>query len=60
MSKDAVTIRLDQRQRELIDKTIERGLAVSPEDILKKALKEYWRDHMPDGAAAGLPTKSNT
>ncbi len=60
MSKDAVTIRLDQRQRELIDKTIERGLAASPEDLLRKALKEYWRDHMPDGAAAGLPTKSNT
>lgn len=51
MSRDKVTVRLNQQQRELVDKTIERGIASSPEDLLRKALREYWRDHFPDGAA---------
>ncbi len=53
MAKDTVTVRLNQQQRELVDKTIERGIAGSPEGLLRKALKEYWRDHFPDGAPAG-------
>ena len=52
MSKHAVTIRLNQQQEELVKKTIERGIAASPEDLLRKALREYWRDHFPDDAAA--------
>ena len=53
MSKDAVTIRLDQRQRERIDKTIERGVAASPVELFRKALKEYWQDHFPGGMPTG-------
>ena len=53
MAKDTVTVRLNQQQRELVDKTIERGIAASPDDLLRKALKEYWRDHFPDGTPAG-------
>jgi len=50
MSRDTVTVRLNQQQRELVDKTIERGVASSPEDLLRKALREYWRDHFHESA----------
>ncbi len=53
MSERPVTVRLNQQQRELVDKTIERGIAASPEDLFRKALKEYWRDHFSDDAPAG-------
>jgi len=41
MAKDTVTIRLNQQQWELVDKTVERGIAASREELLLKALRDY-------------------
>ena len=45
MTEKKVTIRLNQQQWELVDKTIADGVAAGREELLKMALREYGRDH---------------
>ncbi len=48
MTNQTVTVRLNQQQLELVDNTIERGVASSREELFKKALREYRRSDSPD------------
>ena len=45
MAENHVTVRLNQQQWELVDKTIERGEGATREELFKIALREFWRDH---------------
>ena len=40
-----VTLKLNQQQLELIDRTIARGVAVDRESLIKLALREYAAAH---------------
>ena len=52
MAEKTVTVRLNQQQWELVDKTIADGVAASREELLKMALREYGRQQsVPSGAA---------
>ena len=49
-----VTLKLNQQQLELIDRTIARGIAPDRESLIKLALREYAAAHAgkpPSGAA---------
>ncbi|WP_299821177.1 ribbon-helix-helix domain-containing protein [uncultured Roseibium sp.] len=39
--KRSITVRLNQQQLELVDRTIARGLAENREDLMRLALREY-------------------
>jgi len=39
--KRNISVRLNQQQLELIDRTIARGLAATREDLMRLALREY-------------------
>jgi len=41
MSERTVTIRLNQQQWELVDKTVSEGIAPSREALFKRALREF-------------------
>jgi Arc/MetJ-type ribon-helix-helix transcriptional regulator len=43
MSQESVTVRLNQQQLELVDRTVERGEAPDREALLRRALREYWQ-----------------
>ena len=50
MTEKKVTIRLNQQQWELVDKTVADGVAASREELLKMALCEYGREQpVPSG-----------
>ena len=52
MAEKKVTIRLNQQQWELVDKTVAEGVAASREELLKMALREYGREQpVPSGLA---------
>jgi Arc/MetJ-type ribon-helix-helix transcriptional regulator len=41
MGKRTVTLRLNQQQLELLDRTIARGIGRDREDLIRLALREY-------------------
>ena len=45
MSQEAVTVRLNQQQLELVDRTVERGEAADREALFRRALREFWQAH---------------
>lgn len=52
MAENKVTVRLNQQQWELVDKTVAEGVAASREELFKKALREFGRERAePSGAA---------
>lgn len=51
MSEQSVTVRLNQQQLELVDRTVERGEAPDREALFRRALWEYWQAQ--SGAGAG-------
>ncbi|WP_082802177.1 ribbon-helix-helix domain-containing protein [Falsihalocynthiibacter arcticus] len=40
-----VTLRLNQQQLELLERTIAKGVAASREDLVRLALREYTQNH---------------
>lgn len=44
MAENKVTVRLNQQQWELVDKTVADGAAASREELFKTALREYGRE----------------
>ncbi len=48
MAENQTTVRLNQQQWELVDKTVELGEAASREALFRTALKEFWREHFAD------------
>jgi Arc/MetJ-type ribon-helix-helix transcriptional regulator len=51
MAEKKVTVRLNQQQWELVDKSVAEGVAASRDELIKMALREYGRDHA--GSAGG-------
>jgi Arc/MetJ-type ribon-helix-helix transcriptional regulator len=43
MSEEAVKVRLNQQQLELVDHTVERGEASDREALFRRALREFWQ-----------------
>ena len=48
VAENQTTVRLNQQQWELVDKTVERGEAATREELFRTALKEFWREHFSD------------
>lgn len=44
-----ITLRLNQQQLELLDRTIAKGVAASREDLVRLALREYAQNHGEQG-----------
>ncbi len=42
MSEEAVKVRLNQQQLELVDRTVDRGEAPDRQALFRRALREYW------------------
>ena len=51
MAEKKVTVRLNQQQWELVDKTVAEGVAASRDELFKKALREYGREHAESSGA---------
>jgi hypothetical protein len=49
-----VTLKLNQQQLELIDRTIARGIAADRESLVKLALREYAATHAPQPASGAV------
>ncbi len=49
MAEKKVSVRLNQQQWELVDKTVADGVAASREELLTMALREYGREQ-PDSS----------
>ena len=47
MNEDKVRLRLNQQQLELIDNTVKAGESQSREDLIRRALREFARAHLP-------------
>ncbi|MEQ8964981.1 MAG: ribbon-helix-helix protein, CopG family [Azospirillaceae bacterium] len=47
MATHKVTVRLNQQQLELIERTVEKGEAPDPEALIRRALREYVEAHPP-------------
>ena len=52
MAENKVTVRLNQQQWELVDKTVAEGVAASREELFKKALREFGRERAESSGAA--------
>ena len=50
MADHTVVLRLNQQQLELLDRTIRRGEADSRSALVKRALAEHARKHLPPEA----------
>ena len=56
MPAKLVTLKLNQQQLELLDRTIARGAAPDREALIRRALREYAAKHpQPKAPAAGGP-----
>jgi Arc/MetJ-type ribon-helix-helix transcriptional regulator len=55
VAETKTTVRLNQQQWELVDKTIERGEAASREALFRTALREFWREHFADEKPKSTP-----
>jgi Arc/MetJ-type ribon-helix-helix transcriptional regulator len=53
MSERRVVLKLNQQQRELVDKTVTRGEAADRQALVKRALREFAARHKPVEASAG-------
>jgi Arc/MetJ-type ribon-helix-helix transcriptional regulator len=53
MTDEGVTVRLNQQQLELVDRTVERGEASDREALFRRALREFWQAQ--SGREAGTP-----
>jgi Arc/MetJ-type ribon-helix-helix transcriptional regulator len=51
MSNKTVRLRLNQQQLELIDKTISAGESNSRDDLIRRALREFAAEHLPQTGA---------
>ena len=51
MAEKKVTVRLNQQQWELVDKSVAEGVAASRDELFKMALREYGRDHAGSSGA---------
>ena len=49
-----VTLKLNQQQLDLIDRTIARGAAADRESLVKLALREYAAAHAPQPASGAV------
>jgi Arc/MetJ-type ribon-helix-helix transcriptional regulator len=47
MNDATVRLRLNQQQLELIDNTVKAGKSESREDLIRRALREFARAHLP-------------
>ncbi len=52
-AENVVTLKLNQQQLELIDRTIARGIAPDRAALVRLALREYAAAHAPIVIAAG-------
>ena len=52
MTETVITLRLNQQQLELIDRTIARGVAPDRVSLVRLALREYAAVHKPGAGAA--------
>ena len=52
MTETVITLRLNQQQLELIDRTIARGLAPDRVSLVRLALREYAAARKPDAGAS--------
>ena len=50
MADTIVTLRLNQQQLELLDRTIAQGVAPDRVSLVRLALREYAAAHKPDAA----------
>jgi len=50
MNGRTVTLKLNQQQRELIDRTVARGEAADRQDLIRRALREYAARYIPDAS----------
>lgn len=51
MAETVVTLRLNQQQLELMDRTIAQGVATDRVSLVRLALREYAAAHKADAAA---------
>ncbi|CAN5117604.1 hypothetical protein BH11PSE11_BH11PSE11_23630 [soil metagenome] len=59
MAQHRVIMKLNQQQLELLDRTIEQGIAPDRASLIRLALHEYAARHQPD-ARASLATAAST
>lgn len=52
MSERRVVLKLNQQQRELVDKTVTRGEAANRQALVKRALREFAARHTPAEASS--------
>jgi Arc/MetJ-type ribon-helix-helix transcriptional regulator len=50
MPTKTVNVVLNQQQLELMDKTVQHGIAADRESLIRAALKEFAAKHGPDGS----------
>jgi len=51
MTETVITLRLNQQQLELLDRTIAQGVAPDRVSLVRLALREYAAAHEPDATA---------
>jgi len=54
MAERVITLRLNQQQLELLDRTIAQGFAPDRVSLVRLALREYAAAHKPDATAKAL------
>ena len=53
MSDTVVTLKLNQQQLDLVDRTVARGAAPDRVELVRRALREYAARHLDETPAGG-------